>query len=505
MIRILTAPQLKEVVARTIKEQGISSLELMERAAGAAALYILEHFPAGKVYVFAGHGNNGGDALAVARMLDERGRDVEAYLFNTSGYLSADCAANKARLQQTEGVAFQEITAQFEPPTIEADALIVDGLFGTGVTKPLTGGYAVLVKFLNASPAKIVSLDMPSGLMCEDNTYSVRAHIVRADVTLTFQLPKLAQLLADNADNVGRLEILNIGLSHEAIADAPTEFCISERADILPLLKPRSPFGHKGTFGHALLVCGSEGMAGAAILCARACLRSGVGKTTIHSARCNTLPLQTAVPEAVLLPDSKEHFISEAIPTDNYQAVAIGPGIGTARETSIAFIEQVRHSRQTLLIDADGINILAEHKGWIQQIPADTILTPHPGEFRRLGIKSVDPFSALVEAREMAQQNSLYIVLKGRYTAICTPNGQTYFNPTGNSGMGTAGSGDVLTGVITSLLAQRYNPLDACRIGCYVHGLAGDIAARRYGEISLTASDIIEALPGAFQELTGDK
>ncbi len=501
--KILNAAQLKELDAYTVREAGITSAALMEQAATKVVEEICKRrAPEKNVVVFAGPGNNGGDALAVARLLSEKGfSKTDVYLFNTGKGLSADCELNRNRLAACHGVTLTEVTAQFEPPALDAETLVVDGLFGTGLNQPLRGGFAALVKFINASKADVVSIDMPSGLMCEDNSYNVRAHIVRATLTLTFQVPKLAQLLADNQEFIGQLKILDIGLSAQKLGETETPYEITSEADVAPLLKPRNPFGHKGTFGHALLVAGRHGMAGAAVLAAKACLRSGVGKVTVRTPKSNNDILQIAVPEAVLSLDAHAEHLSAPIDAEPYDALAIGPGIGTHAETAVAFIEQVRHARIPVLIDADGLNILSEHKGWLQQIPNDAVLTPHPLEFRRLGTRSVDSYSTLSEAMELAQRHSLYIILKGHFTAVCTPEGKAYFNPTGNSGMATAGSGDVLSGIVAALLSQKLSVLDACRLGTYLHGLAGDIAADRLGQESLTASDIIGALPDAFRKL----
>ena len=504
-MKILNASQLRELDAYTIEHEPITSLELMERAATAVTEALCRRwYTTNPFVIMAGAGNNGGDALAVARLLAERGYIVEAFLFNTNGKLSPECEENRRRLKAIESVRLTEVNAQFEPPLLTEETIVIDGLFGTGINKALTGGFAALVKFLNASPATIVSIDMPSGLMCEDNTYNVHSHIVRAQLTLTFQCPKLAQILPDTQEYVGELEVLDIGLDAEALCTTETEFQIIEKDEVVPLLKKRNPYGHKGTFGSALLVAGQAGeqsMAGTAVLAAKACLRSGVGKVTLRTPSGNRSVLHTCLPEAILSIDPHETYFSQAIEADNFTAVGIGPGIGTRHETAVAFIEQVRHSRKPLLIDADGINILSQHKAWMKQIPADTILTPHPQEFRRLGTQSIDPYSTLMEAKELAKKQELYIVLKGHYTAICTPAGKVFFNPTGNHGMATAGSGDVLTGIITALLAQQYRPLDACLLGVYLHGLAGDIAATETCTESLIASDIIQALPKAFCHL----
>lgn len=501
-MKIPNAQQVKSLDEYTIQNEPIRSIDLMERAAEAVVQVIVSRWGAEvPVVVFAGPGNNGGDALAVARLLAARGYRVTAYLFNINDYLSEDCACNKERLLHAGNVEFKEVKNVFEAPALNRSMLVVDGLFGIGQNRTLTGGFGMLVKFINASDAEVVSIDMPSGMMCEDNTYNVRGHIIRATLTLTFQLPKLALLLPDNQPFVGELQVLDIGLSPQAIADLDTIASITTKDEMAQLLKPRDPFGHKGTFGHGLLVAGKYGMAGAAILAAKACLRSGVGKVTVHSPQRNNDILQLAVPEALLSHDLDEQIFTHAVATEPYTALAIGPAIGTEHETAVAFIEQVSRARIPLVIDADGINILSSHRGWLQQVPKYSVLTPHPLEFKRLGNRSIDSYSTLNEAMEMAVKQQLYIVLKGHYTAVCTPEGKVFFNPTGNSGMATAGSGDVLTGVLLALLAQKYTAENACRLAVYLHGRAGDLAAEDLGEAGVTASDLVAYLPKAFREL----
>ena len=458
-----------------------------------------------KVVVFAGPGNNGGDALAVARMLAVRGYNVSTWLFNTSGRLSDDCKKNRDRLKDVKQVAsFVMVTEEFDPPTLDAQTLVVDGLFGSGLNKPLTGGFASLVKYVNTSPAKVVSIDIPSGLMTESNEYNVKSNIMKADVTLTLQQPKLSFLFPENQQFIGHVEVLDIGISQEGIDKTDAQFYILEKSDITPCLKRRDPFAHKGSMGHALLVAGSRGMAGAAMLAAKACLRTGVGKVTVHTPACNTLPLQIGVPEVVLDVDSDTNVVSEAVDTDCFKAMGIGPGLGTNENTAIAVIGQMRRAQCPIVVDADALNILAAHKAWLQQIPVGAILTPHIGEFDRLEGVSTDSYERLSKAMLLAERQHAYIVLKGHYTAIITPGGRVLFSPTGNPGMATAGSGDVLTGIITALLARGYTQGEACAIGTYLHGLAGDIATRSLGEESLIASDIINSLPMAFKELSNE-
>lgn len=501
-MKIFTSAQIRELDKYTIEHEPIKSIDLMERAAKALTWSIAERWPSTTpVIVFAGPGNNGGDALAVARMLSDQGYEVTSYLFNVTGHLSADCAVNKARLQEKKSRQFIEVTQEFDPPHLEKGMLVVDGLFGSGLNKPLAGGFASLVKYINASSAEVVSIDIPSGLMIEDNTYNVRTNIIRADVTLTLANTKLAFLFPENQSIIGQLQVLDIRLSKEGIQKTDAQYTVLEESDVVPLLKPRNPFDHKGTMGQALIVAGSYGMAGAAVLTARACLRAGTGKVLIRTPKKNVNILQISVPEAVLQIDREETMFSEAIDTDTCQAMGIGPGLGTAEQSAVAMIAQIRRTQCPIVCDADAINMLANHRAWIQQLPQGIILTPHPKEFDRLEGHSADSFERLSKARHLAERLQAYVLLKGHFSALCMPDGHVVFNSTGNAGMATAGSGDVLTGIITGLLARGYSQKEACIIGMYLHGLSGDLAARNLGEESLIASDLVDFLPKAFLKL----
>jgi NAD(P)H-hydrate epimerase len=502
-MKIFTSTQIHELDRYTIENEPIPSLDLMERAAKALTQAITEMYSVTTpVVVFAGPGNNGGDALAVARLMADKNYQVSVYLFNISGSLSPDCAANKQRLQENKRIRqFIEVIEEFNPPVLEANMLVIDGLFGSGLNKPLAGGFASLVKYINSSPAQVVAIDIPSGLMTEDNTYNVRANIVRADHTLTLQQVKLSFLFPENQQFVGNLRVLDIRLSKEGMRKLESQYTMVEENDVRQLMLPRSPYAHKGQMGNALLIAGSYGMAGAAILAARACMRAGVGKVTVNSPKRNLPLLQVAVPEAIVQNSLEETYFAEAVDTEDFNALGIGPGLGQSEQTAIAMIAQLRRTQCPIVVDADALNILANHRAWLQQLPQDIIMTPHPKELDRLEGHSADSYERLTKASNLAERLKGYIVLKGHHTAICCPGGHILFNSTGNAGMATAGSGDVLTGIITGLLARGYKPQDACIVGVYLHGLAGDIAAHDLGEESLTASDIINCLPRAFKRL----
>lgn len=505
-MKIFTNSQLHELDRYTIENEPISSLNLMERAAVAMTKEIVCRWaPSTPVVVFAGPGNNGGDALAIARMLAEKSYKVSAYLFNTKDKLSDECFANKERITKTGCLSnFHEISIDFEPPVLSADILVIDGLFGSGLKNPLVGGFSSLVNYINHSPAQVVSIDLPSGLMSEDNSYNVWNNVIKADLTLTIQTLKLAMLLPDAQQCLGEVKILDIGLSKEYISKTNTKYNIVEDVRLRTCLKERDDFAHKGTMGTALLVSGSCGMAGATVLATRACQRAGVGKVIVHTPSCNVPIVQLSIPEAVVaVPDNGDRTITQAIDTEGCSAMGIGPGLGTSEETAIAIITQIRRCNCPVVMDADAINILSNHKAWIQQLPRNIIMTPHVKEFDRLFDEPCQSsYERLQRAIKMAQQQGFFIILKGHNTAICMPDGTVYFNSTGNSGMATAGSGDVLTGIITGLLARGYSSNVACLLGVYLHGLAGDIAAERLGKECMIASDIIAAMPQAFKQLS---
>jgi NAD(P)H-hydrate epimerase len=502
MIKIFPTSLVRELDAYTIENEPISSLDLMERAAEAIVHSLVSQWNnTTPVVVFAGPGNNGGDALAVARMLHEAGYHVETFLFNPKKDLSPDCKANKERLEALPNVNFTEVGTQFLPPKLTFSHLVVDGLFGSGLNRPLEGGFAAVIRYINASPAIVVAIDMPSGLMGEDNSENNPEAIIKADYTFCLQFPKLSFLFAENAVYVGEWYALDIGISREAIADTETDFYLTEAEDIRCLIKSRSPFAHKGNFGHALLIAGSQGMAGASILASRACLRSGVGLLTTHVPKCNREILQTAVVEAMVDTDPHPSCFSTSVNTDKYQAVGIGPGLGQSAESEDALLETVSSCRHPMVLDADALNMLSKHKPTLFSIPVGSVLTPHPKELERMVGECSDSYERLAVACALAQRGNLHLILKGRFSAVVSPEGECYFNPTGNVGMATAGSGDVLTGIVLALLAQGYAAGDAARIAAYVHGRAGDLAKEKYGIIALNASDIVEFLAEAWKEI----
>lgn len=510
MQKIFSSAQIQALDAATISEEGITSLDLMERAAQKATNALLRLYPEARHFaIFAGPGKNGGDALAMARLIaaSRAGSQIEVWLFNISGHLHADCQANNGRLENIQSVKCHEVTDRFEPPTLTAETVVVDGLFGIGLSRPLSGGFASLAGFINASPARVVSIDMPSGIPADEAASADHLLSVRAHHTLTFHGLKRTMMLPDLAERFGQIEILDIGLSQgrsESLAAEWNIFSPSDIARMSGVLTPRQPNSHKGTYGHALIIAGSYGMGGAATLSARACLRTGAGKVSVHTPLMNNDLIQIAVPEATLSHDPSDTVFTAPPDLAPYQAIAVGPGIGTSRPTGTALFKLLTTATRPMVIDADALNLLSAHPAWLGQVPEGSILTPHPGEMARLAPGAANSGNLLEAAIRLATTHHLYVVLKGHHTAVCTPESHVWFNATGNPGMATAGSGDVLTGIITGLLAQGHTPLHAAMLGVCLHGLSGDIAAEGLGQMPLIASDLIDHLPRAFGRLAAE-
>lgn len=502
-MKIFTSQAIQEIDGATCEAQRISSIDLMERAASAVSCELVSRFlPSQRFVVMAGPGNNGGDALAVARMLIEQGyRKVEVFLFNVSGKLSHDCDEERKKLITIDGVDFTEVTREFSPPFLCEKDVVIDGLFGSGLNQPLMGGFVSVARYINESGAYVVSIDLPSGLFGEWNSHINRRDMVHANLTLAFQMPRLSFFFEENNDVLGEWKLLDIDLDETKIKETASDYILVEARNIRPLLHKRLPFTGKRDYGSALIFAGSTGMMGAAVMCVRSVLKSGAGLATVHGAAGGLPILQTAVPEAMFEPDRNEHFITDMTVHHVHQAVAAGPGIGTNDQTLSALEKLLKTGVTPLVLDADALNCISRQPDLLDLLPTKTIITPHIGEFDRLFGEQRSSEDRLKTAIEMARKYNIIIVLKGHYTATVRPTGRVYINPTGNPGMATAGSGDVLTGVITAFLAQGYRPEHAATIGVYVHGLAGDLAAEDIGEFGLTAGDIASYAGRAIRKI----
>lgn len=508
-MKIFPSKVIKELDTATCEMQRINSIDLMERAATAVSCEIISRFlPTQRIVVIAGPGNNGGDALAVARMLIEQGyRKVEIFLFNINNRLSHDCEEERKRLITSfEDVDFTEITKEFVPPYLSPSDVVIDGLFGAGLKEPLQGGFKALVRYINESGAYTISIDVPSGLFGEWNTGSTNPRdVIHANLTFAFSFPRISFFFEENAEITGQWKVIDIEHDKDKIREIPTNFYYMEERSVVKALRVRNPFSGKRDFGSLMIMAGSMGMMGAAVLASKAALRTGAGLVTVHSARCGLNVLQTAVWEAMFEPDKNDRFITDMRLHHPHKAVIAGPGIGTYDETLNALEGLIKNARTPLLLDADALNCISKRPALLTMIPPMTIITPHIGEFDRLFGEQPTAEDRLRKAIEMAQYYNIIIVLKGHFTAIVRPDGRVYFNSTGNPGMATAGAGDVLSGVIASFLAQGYKPELAATIGVYIHGMAGDMAADEKGEYGLVASDIIHYIPKAIKTLIDKK
>ena len=495
-MKILSATQFRQWDEYTMLHEPISSLELMERAAGQCTNWLTKKYGHSKpVKIFCGKGNNGGDGLAIARQFAETGiiSDVFILEFGSSG--NVDFQANLTRLHHYPVRIHFVQHSDFLPLLCEND-LIIDALLGSGLKRPLEGLFADTVHHINRSKSTVVAIDLPTGLFADkaisDST------VVKATFTLTFQALKLSFLLPDSEPYIGSVEILDIGLHSDFVSGVHSNYQFIEPSIISKLYKPRSKFSHKGTYGHALLLAGEKGKMGAAVLCTKACLRSGAGLASIVVPRDEFLILQTAVPEAMAI----DQTALEQLNFKAYATIGVGPGMGTGSHGAYLLQTILAHFNKPIVVDADALTILSTINNLLNDLPPGSILTPHLKEFDRLFNTSENGFDRLQTARYHSQKLFVYIILKGHYTAIACPDGEVFFNSTGNPGMATGGSGDVLTGIVTGLLAQGYQPKDACILGVYLHGLAGDIAAAGNSQEALIARDIISKLGKAFLEIS---
>jgi NAD(P)H-hydrate epimerase len=500
--KFFISSEIKEIDKYTIENEPIASVDLMERAAKAICNSLTQIYSNDyRVKVFAGPGNNGGDAIAVARLLHLKSYNVELFVVKISDKLSPDAEINLKRLEEIEDVTINYIADMSSMPEFTTRDVIVEGLFGTGLSRPIVGLCAEVIKEINKSEVNVVSIDIPSGLMAEDNSSNDLESIIKADYTISLEFPKLSFLFPENEKYVGKIIVTPIGLHPDIVNCKPTNYNILLRKDLRNKVKELSRFTHKGTMGHSLLISGSFGKMGAAILSSQACLRTGIGLLTVHIPERGYNIIQTSVPEAMVDIDSSETIYTDTIDTGRYEAIGIGPGIGTDDRTYKALKTLLQDYQDPMVFDADAVNLISEHEDLKSLIPEGSILTPHPGEFARLVGSSENSYERLNKQISFAKKYSVVLVVKGAFTTIVTPTGDCYFNTTGNPGMATAGSGDVLTGVILALLSQGYSSRDAAMLGVYLHGLSGDIAACNKGERSLIASDIVDFMGDSWKKL----
>ncbi|BAV06244.1 NAD(P)H-hydrate epimerase [Filimonas lacunae] len=490
-MKLLSAQQIQQWDAYTIASLSISSTDLMETAAKACCNWLIQQAPEQQtIRIFCGKGNNGGDGLAIARLLLEKGIHSEVYILEQGSAGTPDFQTNLQRLHKLS-TAIHYIQDSSFFPVIHSTDILIDALYGSGLNRPLQGLPQQLVTHMNNSPATICAIDVPSGMYIQGS--SKGNTIIQASHTLTFQSLKLCFMLAENAAFCGNVQVLHIGLNSQFPETVTTSWEVTTTAAIAQLYQPRNAFSHKGSFGHALLVAGSHGKTGAAVLAARACLRSGIGLLTVHVPDSGYTIIQSSVPEAMCITTLQQ---SDA---GKYACIGAGPGMGT-EQTAVQLLDSLLqwNADKPLVLDADALNIISTHPEWLSRLPAGSVLTPHPKEFDRLfGPHNNNEYERLEKALAITMQWPLVIVLKGHHTLVAS-EGKGYFNTTGNAGMATGGSGDVLTGIITSLLSQYKNGLTAARLGVYLHGLAADLSLDLQSEESLLPSDIIRNMGKAF-------
>jgi NAD(P)H-hydrate epimerase len=504
-MKFFRTSQIKEIDGYTISYEPIDSFALMERASLAFFNEMLPLLDRERlVVVFAGPGNNGGDALVISRYLFIAGVSVSVYLVNPDKKLSPDCALALEKLQNAFPLSVKEIDVP-DDVFIPEKSYVVDGLFGSGLSRPIGGFFAEIIRRINNSRADVFSIDIPSGLFGEDNRNNNPETIIKAKYTFSFQFPKLSFLLPENESYVGSWRILDIGLHPQAMENQPSAFYYLEENDIREKLHVRNKFSHKGTFGHALLIAGSYGKMGAAVLSGRAALRTGCGLLSVHLPSLGVDSMQVSLPEAMVEPDENNKIFSGIDLFEQYDAVAVGPGLGTHETTRKALYRLIEKMNSPVILDADALNLLSGSQDIKGKLPENSILTPHPKEFDRLTSFSASGYERLQKQLDFSAKYRVIVVLKGAHTSISFPDGRCFFNSTGNPGMATAGSGDTLTGIILSLLAQGYFPEDAARMGVYIHGMAGDLAAGKLSQESMLASDISGFLGEVFKSLKGEK
>ncbi len=495
MLKILSTSQIRELDAYTIKHRPIASIDLMENACHAILTWFTEHYnPTTRVGIVCGTGNNGGDGLGVARLLKEAGYAVKVWVVRGNAPESSDFKINLGRL--TDKVEVTSITDNIQSEAFAAVDVLLDAIFGSGLSRPVEGIYAAVINCINELSIEKIAIDIPSGLMADKPS---EGSIIKADRTLSFQVPKLAFLLPQNHVYVGSWALLDIGLHKDFLKKVETQYYYFVRKDVRRILRVRSKFDHKGKYGHALIVAGSYGKMGAAVLATQAALRTGPGLLTVHVPGCGYDIIQTSAPEAMASIDEHREFLSGGPPLTGYNVIGIGPGLGQSKETVKAFGKVLEQCKVPMVIDADALNILAANREFLQLVPQQSILTPHPKEFERIVGTWKNEFERLEKQVRLSYDLKSIIVLKGANTSIASPEGKVVFNSSGNPGMAKGGTGDVLTGILTGLLAQQYSSLEAAQLGVFLHGFSGDLAAYDKGMNSLIATDVIEFLAEAFK------
>ena len=503
-MKILPVEKIREADRFTIEHEPIADIDLMERAAETCCQWFTTNFPEKPaIKIFCGNGNNGGDGMAIARILCNAGYKTDVYITGNESRFSPNTLENFYRIKEIQEIGIHTLIEDEEMSIHIAEGeIVIDALFGSGLSRKIEGFYEGIIRMINESKGLIVSIDVPSGLFCDESMAAIdNPLVIMADHTLTFSPPKLAFFFPENEQYFGEVHLLEIGIHPAFLDHVFTHHFLIQREDCVKFLKHRNKFSHKGNFGHALLIAGSYGKAGASVLATKACLRSGAGLVTSHLPKSCIPVIQSCVPEGMVEVDDDDHIFTGFSDLSKYSAIGVGPGIGQAVETQKALKFLIQESHVPLILDADAINILGENRTWLSFLPKGSILTPHMKEFERGAGKSENVFERNRIQRDFSVKYGVYVVLKGAHTAISTPEVDCFFNSTGNPGMATAGSGDVLTGIIAGLLAQNYSPKEAAIYGVYIHGLAGDLSSEHLTEYCVTAKNILQFIPKALKTL----
>lgn len=502
-MKILSPQQIREADKATIKNFPISSIDLMEKAASKCYDWISEKFPdrSQQIHVFCGMGNNGGDGLVISRLLLGKGFQVNTYLICFSEKRSTDFSVNLKRLTEMKP-HIKEIRQRSDFPSIDQKDLVIDAVFGMGLKRSPTGFTKDCIQHINSCSSTVIAIDIPSGLFAQSEVQD-REAVIHSKYTLSFQCPKLAFMLSDHQDYIENWNILDIELDHDYLASVDTSYHWVDHDFVANFIKKRQRFSHKGTYGHSLIIGGSFGKVGAIILASKASLKVGSGLVSSYIPKCGYTAMQTNIPEVMVEVDDDKYLQFFNVKTKP-DAIGIGPGLGTHIKTKKGFVEFVLQCKLPLVIDADGLNIISEFKDLLNIIPKEAILTPHPKEFERLVGSWNNDYEKLEKQLSLSSRLQCVVVLKGAYTSIAS-QGQLFFNSTGNPGLATAGSGDVLTGIITGLLSQGYTSLQAAILGVYIHGRAADLAIASSESVeSLIASNCIDYFGKVFQEFDPD-
>lgn len=506
MQEIYNYNQIKLLESQILKDQGMTEEELRAQKSNAFCMqFKKDFFGRQRIILFAGPNDNGALGLRIATTLASLSHDIMVVLLNPTGTLPDEVIHERDNFKASFEEHLMEVTTQFAPPMINEEDIIVDAICGTEQQSPLTGSVPNVIRYLNSLVATKISVDIPSGLLETDNRDNDYSKVFSAQLTYTFYNPKLSFLFKENSGFVGLWTVMNIGI-HLPESSEESDYQFFGSLDMEQAIPKRSRYSNKYDFGKVLLIAGSKGMIGASILAGKAATYSGAGHVTLHIPQGYEGAIHAALPEVLVSSDaSNAHLTNTNLDIKEYDAIAIGPGLGRSKESELALEQLLKRCECPIILDADALNIIAfSEKELLNHIPKGSILTPHEGEFDRLFGASASSFERLELAKQIAQEKQINILLKGAYSATCSTNGKVFINTSGNPGLATAGTGDVLTGIILALLGKGHSPQSACCIAAFIHGFAADLYASSFCQESLTASQLIEQIPIALKRYKND-